>query len=233
MPGNIIKIALIDDHILFRKTLNDYLSRQKFIDVTFEASSVLELTTKLNIKAVDILLLDVFMPELNINQALQMIKTDYPHIKTIVLSMCTDISIVNELLDIGIHGYISKSDDPEELLNAIKSAYANKIYRNNLFTEALYWGSQNNIKVNRKKVSFSEREKTIIQLLWEEKNNKEIAGRLFLSVRSVEKIRQDIKERLGVKTTIGLLKYALKNKLINVAFPVSENDLVINYIDKV
>jgi DNA-binding NarL/FixJ family response regulator len=233
MPGNIIKIALIDDHILFRKTLNDYLSRQKFIDVTFEASSVLELTTKLNIKAVDILLLDVFMPELNINHALQMIKTDYPHIKTIVLSMCTDISIVNELLDIGIHGYISKSDDPEELLNAIKSAYANKIYRNNLFTEALYWGSQNNIKVNRKKVSFSEREKTIIQLLWEEKNNKEIAGRLFLSVRSVEKIRQDIKERLGVKTTIGLLKYALKNKLINVAFPLSENDLVINYIDKV
>jgi DNA-binding NarL/FixJ family response regulator len=232
MPGNIIKIALIDDHILFRKTLNDYLSRQKFIDVTFEASSVLELTTKLNIKAVDILLLDVFMPELNINHALQMIKTDYPHIKTIVLSMCTDISIVNELLDIGIHGYISKSDDPEELLNAIKSAYANKIYRNNLFTEALYWGSQNNIKVNRKKVSFSEREKTIIQLLWEEKNNKEIAGRLFLSVRSVEKIRQDIKERLGVKTTIGLLKYALKNKLINVAFPLSENDLEINYIDK-
>jgi DNA-binding NarL/FixJ family response regulator len=217
MLTNTIKLALVDDHILFRKTLVHYLSQQESIDVILEASDAPDLFNKLKNKVVEILLVDIFMPKVSGTDALTMIRNEYPDIKIIVLSMCTDISLVNTLLDVGIHGYISKADEPEELVKAIRSASDDRIYRNKLFTEALYFGTQKNIKVNTRevKVNFDDREKKIIQLLWEEKNNREIADQLFLSVRSIEKIRQDIKEKLGVKTTVGLLKYALNKKIID------------------
>jgi len=92
-----------------------------------------------------------------------------------------------------------------------------RIYRSRLFTEVLYWNKQNKIKASPGmiNISLSEREQAILRLLWEEKSNKEIADALFLSVRSVEKIRQDMKEKLGVKSTIGLLKYALQKTIIS------------------
>lgn len=74
----------------------------------------------------------------------------------------------------------------------------------------MYWMKQNNIKDGGSRISFDERESKILQLLWEEKTNKEIAGQICLGVRSVEKIRQDMKDKVGVKSTIGLLKLALK-----------------------
>jgi DNA-binding NarL/FixJ family response regulator len=212
-----IKLCVVDDHILFRKTLVNFLSQQKAIEVSFEASDAYDLFNKLKREPVDILLMDIFMPHINGTDALTIIRNEYPDIRIIMLSMCTDVAVVSHLLDIGIHGYISKADDPEELLKAVVSAKENRIYRNKLFTDALYWGSQNNMGSARRerKVSFDDREKMIIQLLWEEKNNKQIAEQLFLSVRSIEKIRQDIKEKLGVKTTVGLLKYALDKRIIN------------------
>jgi len=226
MLHNSIQVAMVDDHSLVRKALGNYLSQQEKIEIAFESSDVQDLTNKLKRYAIDILLLDLFMPKVNGGDALAAIRNEYPHIKIIILSMCTDISVVNTLLDFGIYGYISKSDDPEELLKAIKAVSENRIYRNALLTEALYLHTQNNIKTNNREiqVNFDEREKKIIQMLWDEKNNKEIADMLFLSVRSIEKIRQDIKEKLGVKTTIGLLKYALAKKIIDVSKTANGNE---------
>jgi DNA-binding NarL/FixJ family response regulator len=145
------------------------------------------------------------------------IRDQHPEIKVVVLSMCSDLSMISELLELGIYGYISKSDDPEELVQAIQAASDNRVYRNRLYTEALYWKSQANAKrfAEGPFFSFSEREKRILQLLWEEKSNKTIANELFLGLRSVEKIRQDMKEKVGVKSTVGLLKYAIKKKIIS------------------
>jgi DNA-binding NarL/FixJ family response regulator len=219
MLHNSIQVAMVDDHSLVRKALGYYLSQQEKIEIAFESSDVPDLTSKLKKHSIDILLMDLFMPKVNGGDALEAIRNEYPHIKIIILSMCTDISVVNTLLDFGIYGYISKSDDPEELVKAIKAVSDNRIYRNALLTEALYLHTQNNIKTNNREiqVNFDDREKKIIQMLWDEKNNKEIADMLFLSVRSIEKIRQDIKEKLGVKTTIGLLKYALAKRIIDVS----------------
>jgi DNA-binding NarL/FixJ family response regulator len=223
------RLAIADDHVLFRKTLIDYLSRDKNIDIVFDASDGAELITLLKRNSIDILLIDIFMPRISGNDALTIIRNEYPEIKVIVLTMSTDILLVNDLLDIGIHGYISKADDPEELFKAIHCASDNRIYRDKIFTEALYWGTQNNIKTNTResRASFDQREKTIVQLLWEEKSNKEIADSLFLSVRSIEKIRQDLKEKLGVKTTVGLLKYALTKKII----PFTQSSILFNTTD--
>lgn len=212
-----INLGMVDDHHLFRKTLASYLSQQENIIVAFDAPDTGELLYNLKTQSIDILLVDLFMPKKNGKQTITSVRKEYPAIKTIVLSMCTDVRLINDLLDTGIYGYISKADEPEELLKAIQSVSESRIYRNKLFTEALYWDSQNIMNPNKKQpgIVFNEREQTIIQLIWEEKNNQEIADQLYLSVRSIEKIRQSLKEKLDVKSTIGLLKYGLNQNIIN------------------
>jgi len=222
MANGSISIAIADDHTLFRKSLKGYLSQQKSIEVVIEASNAVELINELKNKTADIVLLDIFMPELNGDEAVKIIRAQYPDIKVIILSMYTDLAMVNDLIDTGIHAYISKADEPEQLLQAIRSVCENRIYKNKIFTEALYWNRQLNVKygnIGKVNNSLEDREKKILQLLWEEKSNKEIADEVFLSVRSIEKIRQSMKEKLGVKSTIGLIKYGLNTKIIGVDAP--------------
>jgi DNA-binding NarL/FixJ family response regulator len=160
--------------------------------------------------------MDVFMPKLNGHEAVKMIKDQYPDIRILILSMCMDMDLLSDLLDAGVYGILSKSDEPEDLVQAIVSLSDRKIYRSKLFTEVMYWNKQqtNKQKADIQDVSLSKREKQIIQMLWEEKSNKEIANYMFLSTRSVEKIRQNLKEKLGVKSTVGLLKYAINKRII-------------------
>jgi len=188
------------------------------LEVVIQATDVPDLFSKLRNFKAEILLMDIFMPKMDGTEALKILRQEFPSLKILVLSMSTDIGLVCDLLEAGIHGYISKSDEPENLLHAIFSASDGRIYRNRLFTEALYWNRQSSIKSHTDgAVAFlNEREKRIVQLIWEEKSNKEIADELFLGVRSVEKIRQDIKEKIGVKSTVGLLKYAIEKRIISV-----------------
>lgn len=209
-------IGLVDDHVLFRTALQLYLSEQQNLTISLQASDIFELLEKLKNTSVDILVMDIFLPKLNGNDALTMIRAEHPGMKIVALSMSTDMNLINELLVKGIHGYISKADEPEELVKAIQAVSENRIYRNKLLTEALYWNTQNNIKPASaaSQVRLSDREKKLLQLIWEEKSNKEIADILFLGTRSVEKIRQDLKDKVGVKSTVGLLKYAIDNRLV-------------------
>jgi DNA-binding NarL/FixJ family response regulator len=215
-----VNLAIVDDHSLFRKTLKNFLSEQANINVTIQASDMFDLLNRLKLSSVDILLMDLFMPGLNGNDALKTLRTEYPSMKILVLSMCTDQEFISELLSAGIHGYLSKSDEPDDLLGAIWAAADGKIYRNHYFTEALYRDKQNNFDTFSQggEISLSDREKKILQLIWEEKGNKEIADELFLGIRSVEKIRQALKEKIGVKSTIGMLKYGIKRKIIGLNF---------------
>lgn len=220
MP-HVIRVGLADDYTLFRKTLADYISQQPDISVTLQANSAHELCGQLKHTNVDLIVMDVFPPESNAIDTLQFCRNNFADLKIIILSDCTDLDMISTLLDIGIHAYISKADEPENLLHAIRAVHENKIYRNKFFTEALYWNKQNTAtaEMGKRKVVLDDRERRVIQLLWEEKSNKQIADTIFLSVRSVEKIRQEMKEKIGAKTVAGIFKYALKYKLIGVNEP--------------
>lgn len=211
----LINLAIVDDHTLFRRTLVNYLSEHKNFSIKVQASDTFELLHKLKTSPVDLLLMDIYMPPLEPSDALQMIRYEYPEMKILLLSMCTDVDLISSLLDLGIHGFISKDDEPENLLSAIEAITNNKIYHTRLFVEALFRNKQHTIRNDiHKPLNLNERERKILKLLWDEKSNKDIADDLFLSVRSVEKIRQDLKDKLGVKSTIGLLKYAIEQKII-------------------
>ena len=216
MISESISVAIVDDHLLFRKVLQDFLCRQTRININIQASNLNELFAKLKYSKIQVLVTDLFMPQPDVFEALDMLNTIYPELRILILSMCTDLTVISSLLDLGIHGYISKSEEPEVLVDAIFSVSANKIYRNSLFIEALLHNRQTTKKnrVNGTQIQLNEREIRILELLWEEKSNKEIAEEIFLSVRSVEKIRQDMKDKVGVKSTVGLFKYAIEKKII-------------------
>jgi DNA-binding NarL/FixJ family response regulator len=216
MLSKLINIGIVDDHTLFRKTLKNYLSDRN-LNVVIQSPDIPDLLSKLKQTQIQILLMDIFMPKLNGDEAVKIIQEAYPEIKILILSMCTDLQLLSDLLDSGVYGIFSKADEPEELIHAIVSLSDEKIYRSKLLTEVMYWNKQINIgrRTGLLDVPLSEREKEILQLLWEEKSNKEIAGQLYLSVRSIEKIRQDMKEKLQVKSTVGLLKYAIEKRIIS------------------
>ncbi|HYF31651.1 MAG TPA: response regulator transcription factor [Chitinophagaceae bacterium] len=212
-------MAIVDDHTLFRKILKDFISEKKDLNVIIESPDIPDLLRKLKDTHIDILVTDLFMPGINGFDAVKIVRNKYPDIKILVLSMCSDMNLLSDLLDLGVYGILSKADEPDELIRAITSICEHRIYRSDLFTEVMYWSKQIDIKtqVESEDVTLNERERKILELLWDEKSNKEIAGELFLSVRSIEKMRQAMKEKLGIKSTVGLLKYAINKKIITPA----------------
>ncbi|MBC9929329.1 response regulator transcription factor [Chitinophaga qingshengii] len=220
MSTNPINVALFNEHTLFSKVFKNYLEDQDNIRVSFHASELFDLLRKLDVHSANVLLTDLFVDQRNVMETLDAIRSKYPGIRILVLSWPVDVGLISDLLDLGIHGYISTMDDPEEVLRAIIAVSNGKLYRNKLFTEALYLNRQHSASVSSacSLMTLDDREKKILQLLWEEKSNKEIADEIFLSVRSIEKIRQDMKQKLGIRSTIGLLKYAIEKKIIRLAY---------------
>src|ERR1700724_1325131 len=102
-----VNLAIVDDHSLFRKMLKSFLSEHENINVAVQAAEMLDLFNKLKTSSIDVLLMDFFMPGLSGNDALRIIRSEYPAIKILVLSMSTDMDLISNLLDAGIHGYIS------------------------------------------------------------------------------------------------------------------------------
>jgi DNA-binding NarL/FixJ family response regulator len=215
MTKSCAKLAILEDHSLFRKILVDFLSSSANFKVVIQSATVLDLLYKLKSHEADILIMDPFLPSLEGEFLPHALGKEFPDLKIIVLSMCTDPNIISDLLGSGIYGYVSKGDDPDELISAISAVSQNKIFRNKFLTEALYLSQLKDLKnYTGSPINLNEREIKILNLLWEEKTNREIAQDLCLSVRSVEKIRQDIREKLNVKSTVAVFKYAISKKLI-------------------
>jgi DNA-binding NarL/FixJ family response regulator len=214
-----LNLAIVDESMLFRKLLRSNFSEQDKLNVVIDTSELYDLLQKPKDYPVDILIIDVLLRKHNIRDSLKQIYQEHPNIRILILSMCTDIEVISDLLNLGVYGYVSKTDSPEELMKAVVSICEGKIYRNRFFTELLYLGIQRDAGQVRhgEKLKLRDREVKILQLLWEEKSNKEIADLIHLSLRSIEKIKQDLKDKIGAKSTVGLLKYAVENKIIYAA----------------
>jgi DNA-binding NarL/FixJ family response regulator len=213
-----LNLAIVDDHSLFRKILKDYLSERENIRVSFDALDMPEAISKLRGCPVDLLLIHLQLPKSNSDEALKLLRTDYPTLKILVISMSDHMGSIGDLWTAGINGYISKSDNPEDLLSAIRMVSENGSYCNSILIEPMSGDKQKDMNVfgNRSSICLNAREKKVLQLMWEEKSTKEIANELFLGIKSIEKIRQDLKEKIGIKSTVGLLKYAMSRKIIKI-----------------
>jgi len=209
-PSQPFDLAIADDHLLFRQALKHALLTERNFTVTIEASDTLQLLHKLSPFKNAIILLDIFMPTFeSCAQTIKQVFGIQPRAKIIIVTMCNDKAISERLVALGVFGIVHKSEDISELIKIILLA-----------AEQLMMQSVAGMQVYEKgrgpanKVQFSKREVEILKLIASGKTNKEIAAHVYLSISSVEQIRAAMKDRVNSKTTIGLIRFAIDNKVI-------------------
>ena len=212
-----IKVAIADDHVLFRAGVKTALSVHKDIKMIAEADNGMQLLTVLKHIQPDVILLDIQMPIMDGINTLPEIKKLYPDIKVIMLTMHNDHSMISKLMELGANSYLTKNSDSEIIYQAIKTVHEQEYFFNQLTNKALIDGlrvkrqAEASLPVDAK---LSDKEISILRMICEEKSTKEIADLVELSPRTVEAIRDKLKVKTGAKSLAGLGMYAVKSGII-------------------
>jgi len=202
---------LADDHRLLRLGLRTMLSADPTMEIVGEAENGHEAVDAAGKLSPDVILMDISMPYLNGVLATRQILANHPHIRIIALSMHSDEKYVAEMLTAGASAYLLKNSDTEELIHAIKLVYAGKKYLSPEITghvvKDYMQGRPESPTHGRSQLS--QRQQEVLQLLTEGLASKEIASRLFISVKTVTTHRQDIMNKLNIHSIAELTKYAI------------------------
>jgi len=210
-----IRILIVDDHQLVREGIQLMLSNTNQIEVISEATNGKEALAYIEEHEVDIVLLDLNMPEMNGIDACKAIKKFNPEIKIIVLSMISESKMVQKLMTYGASGYLLKNSGQEELIHAIKEVHkGNNHFDQEIIDIMLYPDKHKAVKDENLHPSLSRREKEILQLIIDEKTTAEIAKKLCISFGTVESHRRNMISKLGVRNTAGLVSAAYKYGIV-------------------
>lgn len=216
-----IRIALVDDHQLFRKSLTLLLSTFEGVEVVFDTDDGTILLEKLDSgEPIDVVLLDIQMPILDGFEICKLLKKNYPDVKILIVSQLTTKEAVHKIMDCGANGFFTKNSPPELLEQAIKNVI-NKDYYFDMelaavVREAILWEKKVYTNFNfTQKVSLTTREVEIILMACKELSSIEIGDKLCISTRTVEKHRKRIMEKTESKNFIGVVLYALKTNAIH------------------
>ncbi len=209
-----IKVLIADDHQLFREGISNLLFPIDTIEVIAQAENGVDAVNKVKHFKPDVVLLDIAMPEMNGIEACKKIKNIHPEIKIITVSMHSDRQYVKGVLEAGADGYLLKNCTLRQLTEAIQSVYDGKKYLSQDITEMVINGYLTPANTDEDEYNqLSEREKEIFLLFAEGKSTKEISEKLFISVKTVGTHKQNILEKMGMKTSTDMVKYALKKGL--------------------
>ncbi len=214
----LIKVAIADDHQIFRKGV--ILSMRSYTDIKFvmEAENGEDLLEKIPEAMPDVILCDLKMPIKDGIDTTKQITKDFPSIRVIILTMYEDERFVGHLMDCGAAGYLLKSTDPSEIKKAITEVMQTGFYLNPFVNKVLIKKNYSKQKFNptlTTEIIVSEREKEVLTLVCMEYTATEIAQKMDISSRTVEAIKDRLMERFGVKNSVGLVFYAMKNQLID------------------
>ena len=191
--------------------LKSLINSQDDIEVVSTAITGLDAIRQLEVLKVDIVLMDIDMPEMNGIDATKVLKKDYPDLKIIILTMHDEKSIIQLLMDIGADGYILKNATQEELLQGIKQVKSGKKHFSPDVTIALL---RNDIESSKVSHDLTSREVEILTLIAEGFSNKEIGDKLFISHRTVDTHRTNLMKKLEINNIAGLIRYAIKHSLV-------------------
>ncbi len=214
-----IQVAIADDHKIFRDGIKLALSNREKIKIIWEAENGKELLHKISIKKPDVLLMDIRMPEMDGINAIEMLRKEYDDVKIIVLTMYDDQQTISKMMENGANAFLTKTTDPDEIYHAILTCMNDEFYFNQLVNNAVMGKLMQKKRArnqydDRNDISFSEKELKILQLLGDDKTTDEISKIVFLSPRTIETIRQNMKNKVGAKTIGGLLVYSMRRKMI-------------------
>jgi DNA-binding NarL/FixJ family response regulator len=217
MTAQQIKVSIADDHKIFRDGIKMALKDREYLKILWEAEDGRDLMHKLKLKQPDVLLMDIRMPEVDGVNAIGMIRKEYDDIKIIVLTMYDDQEMITKMMEMGANAYLTKTTDPEEIYQAILTCMNDDFYFNDLVNKAVLLKLQHKKAVKQfypNPIKFSDKELKILKCIAEDKTTEEISKEVFLSPRTIETIRQNMKQKVGAKTIAGLVMYAMRNKLL-------------------
>ena len=214
----VIKVAIADDHKIFRKGV--ILSLRPFTNIKFvlEAENGDELLNAIATAEPDVILMDLRMPGKDGIEATKIISKQYPNIHIIVLSMYEDERFVSHMMENGANGYLLKNAEPQEIRRAIMDVFEKGYYLNNFVNRILLKKSHAKQKVIpslNSEITLTDRERDVLRFICMEITAQEIAQKMEISPRTVEAIKDRLMERFGSKNTAGLVFFAVKNNLVD------------------
>jgi DNA-binding NarL/FixJ family response regulator len=211
-------IVLADDHVLVRQGLRRLLESMDDLEVVGEANDGLDLLQLLKQVTPQMVILDIFMPNLRGIEAITEIKTIRPDVKILILTMHRDKEYLYLALSAGAKGYLLKEDAARDLFSAIAEVRQGKTYISPYFSDMVVNDVVQIVKGNAKVIfetdPLTSREREVLKLIAEGKSSKEIANLLFISVFTVNNHRASIMEKLNLNKATDLVKYAIRKGYI-------------------
>jgi DNA-binding NarL/FixJ family response regulator len=220
MNDHKIKLALIDDHILFRKGIKALMIDSEKMDCLFDTHQGHLFIEWLDTAGAlpDVALIDIEMAGMNGIELSEKLQKSFPSIKIIILSMHFRESLVVSLVEKGVRGYLPKNAEPNELLNAIETVHNRGFYFNDTFLKTMHAAFSGNKKNSSDKTlgfGITAREKEVLHLICREFTTQEIADKLFLSVRTVDGHRNNLLQKTGARNSAGLVLFAIRNSIVD------------------
>jgi DNA-binding NarL/FixJ family response regulator len=208
------RIVLVDDHQMLIDGLVAILSSHQEINIIKTYTNGNLLIDELQTIQPEIVLTDISMPAIDGYELTKKIKQIQPSIHVIALSMSGNIADINKMIDVGISGYVLKNVGNKELIEAINKVSQGKMHFSDDITEEMIKNKHKKQDKDDDQPKLTDRELEILRLIVQELNNAEIADKLFISERTVETHRKNMIRKFNTKTIVGLIKYAMDNRLI-------------------
>ncbi len=212
--GQDITVCIVDDHVIVREGLKKLLEANKEISVVGEAGTAEEALRQVRATNPDILLLDIGIPGRSGIFVLKKMSEESLKTKIIVLSMYTDAEYIQEAIRLGVSGYLVKHSASDVVISAIQSVMAGQSFFSPEVSSYLKDAIRNHI--NPVDMGLTKREKEILTLVAEGLTSQNIGDRLYISIKTVNKHRQNIMNKLNIHDIAGLTRYAIENGLISV-----------------
>ena len=211
-----MKVAIVDDHKMFRQGVESMLNEHDDISLSWGAKNSAETIANLAKEIPDVILMDISLGDESGITLTKEILESYPTIKVLGLSMHKEDNYIVNLLEIGAKGYLLKDAGSDEMVMAIKKVYDGDTYYSSHVTNVLMKHITQGTKPSETgdQVKLTNRESEILKLIAEEFSNPEIAERLFISIRTVDTHRRNLLDKIQAKNTAGLVRYALKHGLV-------------------
>ena len=218
-----LRILVADDHEIVRRGLVSLLKSHAGWDVCGEAQDGRQAVDKAKELKPDIVILDIGMPNLNGLEAARQMQRDNPQAKVLILTITDVDEVVRAVLDAGARGFVLKSDAARDLVAAVEALQSNKTFFTSRVADMVLGGylGRNRPTPDSDAVlpTLTPREREIVQLLAEGKSSKEVASHLNLSVKTAETHRSNIMRKLNLHSVSGLVLYAVRNNMVQVALP--------------
>lgn len=213
-----IKVAIVDDHQIVRDGIKSLLQNESDIEIVAEAKCGDTITEMIVSSQPEVILMDISLPGKSGIELCSYIMENHESINVLILSMYMNEEFILNAIKAGAKGYLPKNTSKPELLEAIKAVHKGEEYYNENVSQMILKSYVKNIKQENENQNptetLSKRELEILKLFAEGQTNQEIADTLFISIRTVESHKSHIMQKLNLKSSVDLVKYALKNKIV-------------------